>query len=568
MRTKPKSMLAVLLLMAVSVFMSACGNGCQDANSSAPPKTTNEKPADPAPGNKTETPKEQVFRFNLHSNPPTLDPGQSQDNVSFAVLNGLYEGLTRSNQNGEVLPGTAEKWDVSSDGTKYTFHLRKDAKWSNGDPVTAADFEFSWKRVLDPKTEPAPPYAYQLYYIKGAEAYNTGKNADPNSVAVKAVDAHTLEVELEHSTPYFLSLLSFQTYFPVHSSAKTNPKWASDASTIISNGPFKISEWKQQSSLVLVKNDQYYAKDDIKFTKVQMTMVDDSGSELNMYETDQLDFAGMPTGRIPNEQIPVLKQTKQNELEIKGIASTYYYLFNNKQKPFNNVNIRKALAMAIDRQQIVDKVTLGGQLPAFGIVPPGIAGENGEYRSEHKDDYFKENVEEAKALLQKGLSELGLSAMPEFTLAYNTDESHKKVAEAVADMWNKNLGIKAKIENQEWGVFLKNRTALNYQMARAGWITDYNDPMSFIDLYMTGSGNNDIGYSNPEYDKLVREAKESLDNKERMELMVKAERILIEQDQAILPIYYYTNVALKKPNLKNVYIDFQGNIVYNRGYFE
>ncbi|KHF37439.1 Oligopeptide-binding protein OppA precursor [Paenibacillus sp. P1XP2] len=213
-------------------------------------------------------------------------------------------------------------------------------------------------------------------------------------------------------------------------------------------------------------------------------------------------------------------------------------------------------------------MTLGGQLPAFGIVPPGIAGENGEYRTEHKDDYFKENVEEAKALLQKGLSELGLSAMPEFTLAYNTDESHKKVAEAVADMWNKNLGIKAKIENQEWGVFLKNRTALNYQMARAGWITDYNDPMSFIDLYMTGSGNNDIGYSNPEYDKLVREAKQSLDNKERMELMVKAERILIEQDQAILPIYYYTNVALKKPNLKNVYVDYQGNIVYNRGYFE
>lgn len=568
MQMRRKSMLAMLsLLLGISVFMSACGSSGQDNNSSSPPATNNEKP-DPTPGGKTETPKEQVFRFNLHSNPPTLDPGQAQDNVSFAVLNGLFEGLTRANEKGEALPGTAEKWDISPDGTKYTFHLRKDAKWSNGDPVTAEDFEFSWKRVLNPKLEPAPPYAYQLYYIKGAEAYNTGKNADPNSVAVKAVDANTLEVELEHSTPYFLSLLSFQTFFPVHSSVKDNPKWASDASTIISNGPFKISEWKQQNSLEMVKNENYYAKDEIKFTKVQMSMVDDSGSELNMYETDQLDFAGMPTGRVPNEQIPILKETKPNELEIKGIASSYYYLFNNKQKPFNNVNIRKALAMAIDRKLIVDKVTLGGQLPAFGIVPPGIAGEKDEYRTEHKDDYFKENIEEAKSLLQKGLSELGLSEMPEFTLTYNTDESHKKVAEAVADMWSKNLGIKVKIENQEFGVFLKNRTALNYQMARSGWGTDYNDPMSFIDLYMTGSGNNDIGYSNPEYDKLVHDAKQSMDNKERMELMAKAERIMIEQDQAILPLYYYTNVALKKPNLKNVFIDYQGMINYSRGYFE
>ncbi|MDR0266750.1 peptide ABC transporter substrate-binding protein [Paenibacillus sp.] len=564
---KRKSMLALLIIFAASALMGACGSKGQD-NASSPPKASNEKAAEPTPGNKNDPPKEQVFRFNLHSNPPTLDPGVVQDNVGMAVLNGLYEGLTRSDENGKVLSGTAENWDVSPDGLKYIFHLHKDAKWSNGDPVTAADFEFEWKRVLNPKTEPAPPYAYQMYYIKGAEAYNTGKNTDPNSVAVKAVDANTLEVNLEHSTPYFLSLLSLPTYFPVHSSVKENPKWASNASTIISNGPFKINDWKPQSLLELVKNENYYAKDDIKFTKVQMTMVNDSGSELNMYETNQLDYAGLPTGRIPNEQIPILKQSKPDELEIKGIASTYYYLFNNKQKPFDNVNIRKALTMAIDRQLIVDKVTLGGQLPAFGIVSPGIAGVNGEFRSEHKDDYLKENVEEAKALLQKGLSEEGLSAMPEFTLIYNTDESHKKVAEAVADMWSRNLGIKMKIENQEWGVFLKNRTSLNYQVARSGWSTDYNDPMSFIDLYMTGSGNNDIGYSNPEYDKLVHEAKQSLDNKARMELMAKAERILIEQDQAILPLYYYTNVALKKPNLKNVYVDYQGNIFFSRGYYE
>lgn len=182
MRMRRKSMLAVLtLLLSVSAFMCACSGSGQGTNSSSPPSANNETPADPAPGGKTEAPKEQVFRFNLHSNPPTLDPGLAQDTVAHAVLNGLFEGLTRSSEGGEAVPGTAEKWEISPDGTKYTFHLRKDAKWSNGDPVTAEDFEFSWKRVLDPKTEPAPPYAYQLYYIKGAEAYNTGQNADPNS---------------------------------------------------------------------------------------------------------------------------------------------------------------------------------------------------------------------------------------------------------------------------------------------------------------------------------------------------------------------------------------------------
>ena len=180
-------LLRLLIIMAISAVMSACGNSGKETNSSAPPKANNVKPADP--GGKTEAPQEQVFRFNLHSNPPTLDPGVAQDNVGFAVLTGLYEGLARSDENGKAIPGTAEKWDISPDGLKYTFHLRKDAKWSNGDPVTAADFEFAWKRVLDPKTEPAPPYAYQMYYIKGAEAYNTGKNTDPNSVSVKAVDA-------------------------------------------------------------------------------------------------------------------------------------------------------------------------------------------------------------------------------------------------------------------------------------------------------------------------------------------------------------------------------------------
>ncbi|WP_028544058.1 peptide ABC transporter substrate-binding protein [Paenibacillus taiwanensis] len=566
---KKKSMLLVLtLLLAVSAFVSACGGSSTPAKEEA----KNEQKSNE---NKNEPAKEQVFRFNSISEPPSLDPGQAQDSTSFALLGAVFEGLTRSDENGKPLEGTAEKWEISPDGTKYTFHLRKDAKWSNGDPVTANDFEFAWKRVLDPDFQPAPPYAYQLYYIKNAEGYNKHKDAaytktkitDPNEVGVKALDANTLEVQLESPTAYFLSLLSFQTFFPVHQSVKSNPKWASDANSIISNGPFKVSKWVKQSSLELAKNDNYYAKDEVKFTKVQVSIVSEGSSELNMYETNVLDYSGMPTGEIPTEQIPVLQQTKKDELHIKGVASSYYYLFNNKQKPFSNKKIRRALSMAINRQLLIDKVTLSGELPAFGIVSPGIAGLNGEYRSEVKDNYFQENVEEAKKILQEGLQEEGLTTL-EFDLAYNTNDKHKKIAQAIADMWSKNLNVKVKIQNQEWAVFLKNRTNLNYQVARAGWSTDYNDPMSFLDLYMTGGGNNDIGFSNPKYDELLKKAKTSMDAKERMDLMAQAEKILIEDEQAILPIYYYTSVGLTKPNVKGVFIDYQGMIHFDRGYLE
>ncbi|MEQ7049171.1 peptide ABC transporter substrate-binding protein [Paenibacillaceae sp. P-4] len=568
---KRRSMMLMLtLLLAISAFVSACGSSSTPAPESKPSET--QKPGDSGTGEKKEENKDvalasdQTFRFNMKSDPPSLDPGTSQDTTSFQVLSHIFEGLTRLDEHGKVVPGTAESWEEDATKTKYVFHLRKDAKWSNGDPVKAKDYENAWKRVLDPKMLPAPPYAYQLYYIKGAEDYNTKKSTDPNSVAVKATDDYTLEVELTTPTAYFLSLLSFQSYYPVHTDARDS-KWASEASTIISNGPFKMSDWKHQNSLELVPNEHYYAKDEIKFTKVQITIVEDPGTEVSMYETGALEFAGQPTGEIPVDQIAMLKESKPDELQIKGIASSYYYLFNNKQKPFDNVNIRKALAMAIDRKQIVEKVTLGGQTPAFGIVAKGIAGINDEYRNESDDSaYFKEDAAEAKALLEKGLKESGLTEMPEFTLTHNTNEMHKKVAQAVANMWKNTLGLKIKVENQEWGVFLKNRTALNYQVARAGWTTDYNDPMSFIDLYTTGSGNNDIGYNNPEFDKLVKDAKISVDPNARMDLIKQAEKKLIADDMAIIPIFYHTNVHLQKPYVKNVFIDYQGQINFTRGY--
>lgn len=516
---------------------------------------------------------EQAFRMNLHSEPPTLDPGQSQDNISSTVLTALYEGLVQLDADNKPQPGMAEKWDISDDKTKYTFHLRKDAKWSNGDPVTAHDFEFAWKRVLDPKAEPAPPYAYQLYYLKNAQNYNVIEDnpnhiSDPNQVGVKATDDYTLEVTLESPTPYFLGLTSFMTYYPVHTkTVQSNPAWASEANSIITNGPFKISQWKHNDSIELVPNENYYDKGNIHLTKVNLTMVNNASTELSMYETNQLDYTGKPTGEIPADQLPKLKESKKDEMEIKGIASTYYYVFNTTAAPFDNVKIRKAFAMAIDRQEIVDKVTLAGELPAYGFVSPGISGADKEYRQEYKDDFFKEDIEEAKKLLAEGMQEKGYAKLPEITLIHNEGAGHKKVAEAIADMWNKKLGVSVKTEVQEWGVFLKNRTNLNYQIARAGWGADYNDPMTYMDLWTSTSGNNDSGWKNKEYDGLVKEATTSFDQKKRMESMSKAEKLLMD-DMVILPIYYYSNVRLLKPGFQDIFIDYKGDINFNRGYIK
>ncbi|MFD0616356.1 peptide ABC transporter substrate-binding protein [Paenibacillus sp. GCM10027629] len=557
---KRKSLLLVLTLIVVlGTVLAGCGGKTEKNEAST--GTEQKTGSDAAKVSKGGT-----FRMNLHSEPPSLDPAQAQDNTSGTVLNAIFSGLTEMDKDGNAIPAAAESW--KEDGNKITFNLRKDGKWSNGDPVTAHDFEYAWKHVLDPKTTPAPPYAYQLFYLKNGENYNAGK-ADAASVGVKAVDDYTLEVELENPTPYFISLTSFYTFMPVHKSAQTNPKWAADANTIISNGAFKMAAWQHNGSIELAKNENYFAVDKVNFDKVQLAMIDASATELSMYQTNQLDYTGNPTGELPTDQIPVLKKSLPNEFKVQGIASTYYYVFNNTVEPFDNAKIRKAFAMSIDRQQIVDKVTLGEQIPAFGFVPPGIKGESAQFRDEHKDsELMKPDYAEAKKLLEEGMKEKGYTTLPQITLIHNQSDGHKKIAQAVTDMWKQNLGVTVKVESQEWGVFLKNRTNGNYQIARSGWGADYNDPMTYLDMWVTKGGNNDAKFSNPEYDKLIKEAKATSDNKVRMENFAKAEKILIQDNQVILPIYYYTTIGLVKPNLKGMFHDFNGSIHFNNAYFE
>ncbi|USB34489.1 peptide ABC transporter substrate-binding protein [Paenibacillus sp. YPG26] len=550
---RKKLLVLVTLVLALSTVLAACQkNGNSGSSNQGSTGTQSTKLA-----------ADQTFHINLASEPPTLDPAQSQDNVSSAVLRTLFEGLTRKDKDGNVVPGIAEKWEQN--GKEYTFHLRSDAKWSNGDPVTAKDFEFAWKRVLDPATVPAPPYAYQLYYIKNAQAYNEKKITDANQVGVKAVDDKTLKVTLANETPYFLGLTSFTTYYPVHQSAKDNAKWAADPSTLISNGPFKLTTWTTGQALEVDKNDKYWDAKSITLNKITASIVDQAATEVSSYKSGQLDLAGQPIGEIPTDQIASLKSEVPNELTIKGIASTYYYLFNVTTQPFDNVKIRQAFTKAINRKALIENVTLANQIPAFGLVPPGIKGVDKEYRAENADSaYGNEDVNEAKTLLAEGLKESGLTKLPKITLIYNTNDNHKKLALAIADMWKQNLGAEVTIQNQEWGVFLQNRRNLNYQVARAGFGADYDDPMTFIDLFTSNSGNNDTGFKNAEYDKLVQEAYSSNDNKARNAAMKKAEDILIKDNQVILPIYYYTNIQLVKPYVKDVILDYAGQLDITR----
>lgn len=550
MRTRNSafSFMAVLLILAIVAV------GCTPKN-----ETGNNGAAN------GETSQAKAFRMNIHSEPSSLDPALMEDNVSGTIATGIYEGLTRKDEKGDAVPGMAEKWEQSEDGLTYTFTIRKDAKWSNGDPVTANDFEFSWKRVLDPNT--GSTYAYQLYYIQGAEDYNTEKVANADAVGVKALDEHTLEVKLVAPTPYFLSLTSFYTYFPTHQSVKDNAAWAADAATIIGNGPFKMSKWQHNTSIKLVPNENYYDKDQVKFSSVDFMMVSDAATELANYQTNKLDYTGKPTGEIPTEQIPVLKESMGDEMHIKPIASSYYYQFNTEEVPFNNVKVRKALSMAIDRTLIAETVTMGGETASFGFVPPGITGLKEDYRTEVKDDFFKEDITEAKKLLAEGLAELGLTKFPETTLTFNTSDVHKKIAEAIVAMWHENLGIDVGVMNEEFAVLLKNRTAMNYQIQRAGWGADYNDPMTYLDMFLTGGGQNNTGFASPEYDELIKKARATGDQNERMKDLAAAEKILMDY-LPIMPIVYYSNVYMLKPGFQNIFLDYKGDVDYTRGYYQ
>lgn len=503
---------------------------------------------------------EQRVVFNLQGEPKTLDPHLATGVLDAYVINQLIEGLTILDEKGQPQPALADKWTVSPDAKTYTFHLRP-AKWTTGDPVTAYDFVFGWRRSLAPET--ASEYAYQVFLVQGAEEYNSGKVKDPASVGVRAISPDTLEVKLKNPTPYFLSLLAHIAYMPLPEKAvRANPKWATDPATYIGNGPFTLAEWRHNDRIVLRKNPNYYAASMVKLDAIAMMMIVNESTALLQWEAGKLDIIET---YVPLPDIPRLKQ--QGKLQVAPYLGNYYVAVQGEQKPFNDVRVRKAFAMALNRRQITESILRAGQPPALALVPPGITLPDGsDYRAKG-GDLFKEDVAQAKKLLADAGYPNG-RGFPRVKYLFNDVQQHRTIGEAIQQMWQQNLNVHVDLQVQEYKVYLQNLHTENYQIARAGWIGDFLDPVSFLDMFVTGAGNNDFKYSNKDVDKLVADSRATTDTAVRMELLRNAEKKIIGEDMAVIPIYFYIDPFLQKANIKGIIRNALGYLYFRDAYVE
>jgi dipeptide transport system substrate-binding protein len=485
---------------------------------------------------------EKVLNLNNGQEPTSFDPPIGFDAVSWNSLNNLMEGLTRLGPDNEPQAATASKWDLSSDGKTYTFHIRSNAKWSNGDDVKASDFVYSWKRLLDPATGSSA--AFLGYFIEGGEAYNTGKGS-ADDVKVKAVDDKTLEVTLTSPSSYFLSIISNPCFFPINEKVATaNPKWFAEASTFVGNGPFNLTDWQHDSEFTFTKNPKYWDAKHVKLDKVHWAMVNDENTEYQMYKTGQLD-----TSDVPSELADQL--FKSGDVKVEDQAGEYFYRFNLTKAPFQNENIRKAFALAVNQQQMVDLVTKNKEKPAYGFVSYGFKDPNGKDFRKQSGDLIKTDVAKAKELLKKGMEEEGYKTLPEVTLTYSTSDVHKKIAEALQQMFKENLGVDVKLANMEASVFATDQKALKFQLSRSSFLADYPDPINFLENFITGSPMNRTGWSNAEFDKLIKDAKAEKDEKKRYEMMYQAEKLFLDA-APIIPIHFYNQVYLQNNSVTGI----------------
>lgn len=501
----------------------------------------------------------QVLRIGLTEIPKVLDPASSTEKSTDTINEGLFEGLIRLNESGQAVPGIAKSWKVSNDGKTYTFTLRSSAKWSNQQQVKASDFEYAWKRALAP--EAANSYAFNMFMIANAEDYNEGTLRDASKVGVKALNNYTLQVTLTEKTSYFIQLLAESIYLPVNEEmVRSNKKWATNMKSMVTNGPFKLKQWNNDG-ITLVKNPNYYASQEIKFAEVQFLRP--KGRTLTTtaaYINGEVDWVG--GGGEDMMDYNALEKTSYLDYSESPLGSIYYYQFNLNEAPFNNLKIRKALALAVDREAIHYGT------PAYGYVPGSIRGAEKSFRTEITDTaYFKEDAVAAKELLQEGLKQEGLTKLPSFSIIVNDSYSHAIIARSVISSWEKNLGIEVNLEIQKWDEFLYNRQNQNYTVARGSWAADYNDPASFLEYFTSWSGNNDTGWSNKIYDSYVQQARRTFNTQERNQLYAKAEKKLIDQ-MVIIPLYYYVTDVLHKSNIKNIYVDYDSSIAFTRGYIE
>ena len=512
----------------------------------------------------------QSLVFNLGEDPETMDPTLNNSSGAGTMILNAFEGLMVLDENDQPTEGAAESYEVSDDGLVYTFKLRQDGKWSDGEPVVADNFKYSWLRALDKAT--AAEYAYQLFYIKNAEKFYNGE-VSADEVGIKVIDDYTLEVTLEAPTSYFLQLCAFTTYVPLREDiVSANPEgWATNPETYVSNGPFKLVQWDMKDQLVFEKNENYWDKDSVKLDTLTFKLVTDETTAYSELKAGNFDMVNsVPT----NEIEPGIAE---GLVHVNPKLGNYYFVINvGKQDTMNadvkevlsNKLVRQALNLAIDRQEIIDNVGKAEQVPAYSFVPQGITDENGnEFASkEYYDPSDMEgNIAKAKELLKEAGYENG-EGIPTIELMYNSEGQHKDICQIIQQNWAE-IGVNVELTNQEWAVFLNTRQQGDYEIARHGWVGDYIDPMTFLDLWTTDGGNNDAGFSNARYDELIAAAKVETDSDKRNELLRQAEDILMDE-MPILPIYYYTTVTAANENVKDVHISTLGKIYFKYAYKE
>lgn len=499
-----------------------------------------------------------VLRVGAGAEPQNLDPYRVTGHNEHRILTSLFEGLTTLNQETlAVEPGAAESWTVSPDGLVYTFTINPNARWSNGTPVTAHDFIYGWKRHLSARL--GSEYVYMLWCIVNAEDYTKGKITDFSQVGAKALDDKTLEVTLKYPVPAFLSMQIHYSWFPVLQANveafgtiddPNNSKWTL-AGNMVSNGPFKLVEWSPNQIIRVVQNEHYWDASQVKLDGIEFYPYSSLPTEEREFRSGRLDV----TESLLATKIETYRSEHPELLHIDPLVGTYFYRMNTTRKPLDDPRVRRALAMSIDRQSICDSVLFGAVVPATAFTPPGLAG----YSPEASIPY---NVDEARKLLAEAGFPNGQGMRP-LDILFNESEDHRRIAEAIQDMWKKNLNVEARPAQQEWKVYLNSLTTLDYDVARSAWIADYLDPINYLECFQTGGGNNRTGWSSPEFDALVEQARLSPDQNVRFPLLQQAEKLLLE-GAPLAPIYSYRQRFLLSPRVQGLKSNMLGYLNYKR----
>mgnify|MGYP000898229405 FL=1 len=501
--------------------------------------------------------REGTLHWGNGTEPQSLDPHIATGVPEHHIISSLMEGLVH--KDGETLeprPGVAKSWDISADGRVYTFYLRQDARWSNGDLHNAHDYVWSWWRALQPAL--GNLYAYMYFPIANAKAYYDGEISDFSQVGVKALGDYVLQVTLTEPIPYFLQLLDHYSTYPVHRATvekfgkadQRGTRWTFEGN-IVGNGAFQLKEWKINRRITVERNPHYWNAENVRLNQVVFYPTENVTTEERMFRAGQLHYSG-----IPSDKIQAYSQSDDPSLRIQPYLGVYFYRLNVDKPQLSDKRVRRALGMTINRDQLVSQITKGGQIPAYAITPPGTMG----YYPESDLTFDPEG---AKKLLAEAGYPNG-EGFPTTEILYNTSEGHRKIAVALQQMWKKHLNIDVVLLNQEWKVYLDTVSNHHYEIARAGWIGDYVDPNNFLDMFLCNGGNNRTRWCNPEYDQIIlQQVPKAKTHQQRLELFQQAETILLDE-MPVIPIYIYTSNNLVHSTVKN----FGRNILNQANYRE